>query len=247
MSLAQYEILKTQDGSPTLKALQLSTQESMHHSGGAWSETLYIYGTALELLKQIQKPWRVLSVGLGLAYNEMMTLASLQAHQQNLQTLTSFEADTYLRESLDAWLQKESCDLGSTYDDIKSLCENHFGSTQLLFKLQQSRKKQKWNLLGALGDAGCRISNPHHLIYYDAFSSRSNPELWNEDFLNKFLVAYAAPQCIFATYACTGSLKRALRQQGFLTKIRAGFQGKRDSTLAIRGIESFDIVSDHIS
>jgi hypothetical protein len=247
VSLAQFEILKTQDGSPTLKALDLSTQESMHHSGGAWSETLYIYGTALELLNQIQKPWRVLSVGLGLAYNEMMTFAALSENQQKLQALTSFEAHTFLRESLDAWLNKEPCELSSIYDEVKTLCENQFDSKYLFTQLQEARQTQIWNILGALGKSDCGNSNPHELIYYDAYSSRSNPELWQEEFLSKFLAAYAAPQCIFATYACTGSLKRALSQQGFKLKRRAGFQGKRDSTLAIRGIESLNIVSNHIS
>ncbi|MFZ4405454.1 MAG: hypothetical protein ACOYOK_15255 [Pseudobdellovibrionaceae bacterium] len=49
----------TEDGSPTLRLKQSSTAkfptgESMHHSGGAATETLYIYGYAIQ---QVFERW----------------------------------------------------------------------------------------------------------------------------------------------------------------------------------------------
>lgn len=73
-----FSLEKTQDGSPTLRRHEptrsdFQTGESMHHSGGAWEETLYIYKPVIEKIKEwnISKP-AFLSVGLGLGYVELM-------------------------------------------------------------------------------------------------------------------------------------------------------------------------------
>jgi tRNA U34 5-methylaminomethyl-2-thiouridine-forming methyltransferase MnmC len=44
-----------------------------------------------------------------------------------------------------------------------------------------------------------------------------------------------APQAVLATYAATGTMNRALRTLGFKILEKPGFQGKRESTLAVRG------------
>ena len=71
-------------------------------------------------------------------------------------------------------------------------------------------------------------------VLYDAFSSKSTPELWSEDFLSSFLDGLGE-DCVFTTYASTGALKRALKKIDFQIVPRKGFLGRRESTLAVRG------------
>jgi tRNA U34 5-methylaminomethyl-2-thiouridine-forming methyltransferase MnmC len=73
------------------------------------------------------------------------------------------------------------------------------------------------------------------LFFFDAFSGKSTPELWTPEFLALFLQRVAQEKAVFATYACTGTLKRTLQTAGFVVEKRPGFQGKRDSTTAVLG------------
>ncbi|MEI7974213.1 MAG: MnmC family methyltransferase, partial [Bdellovibrio sp.] len=61
-------------------------------------------------------------------------------------------------------------------------------------------------------------------------------ELWSEDFLIQWLTEKTEKKAVFVTYACTGSLKRALKKTGFNREEFAGFGGKRESTLAWRDL-----------
>ena len=96
-----YEFVSTGDGSPTLKWLKGTKgyhgePETMHHMGGAYSETQGIYG---EILREIFPHGKgsVVSVGLGLGYIEM--LVAVEAIKHNLspkivRTL-SFESEPF--------------------------------------------------------------------------------------------------------------------------------------------------------
>ncbi len=71
-------------------------------------------------------------------------------------------------------------------------------------------------------------------FFFDAFSSKATPGLWNEEFLNQFLLRAPGKPCVFATYASTATLKKALKTAGFELKDQLGFGGKRESTRAYR-------------
>ncbi|MBY0451839.1 MAG: hypothetical protein K2P92_02310, partial [Bdellovibrionaceae bacterium] len=77
--------------------------------------------------------------------------------------------------------------------------------------------------------------NSLNLICFDAFSQQTSQELWSPDFLTRFLAESAHEDCVLTTYACTGHLKKALRDNGFEVIQRPAFRGYRDSTLALRG------------
>ena len=57
----------------------------------------------------------------------------------------------------------------------------------------------------------------------------------SEEFLTLFCKKLAAPDCVFSTYASRGDYDGLLIQQGFRVFLRQGFQGKRQSTYAVRG------------
>jgi tRNA U34 5-methylaminomethyl-2-thiouridine-forming methyltransferase MnmC len=75
--------------------------------------------------------------------------------------------------------------------------------------------------------------NTFDVIYYDAFSPNSQPELWESDTLQCFFDALVEGG-ILTTYCAKGSFKRALKQVGFRIENIPGPKGKREMTRAIK-------------
>jgi hypothetical protein len=92
----------------------------------------------------------------------------------------------------------------------------------------------RWKIRGALDSNTQFEPRSFNCICFDAFSSKTSPELWSEDFLQQFFEKTCAETCVLSTYACTGALKRSLRSAGFEVTIREGYSSKRDSTFAVR-------------
>ncbi len=265
-----YEVLLTGDQSPTLRPLSRGgiltdaegekfPPETMHHRGGAFSETQLIYGEALReavgdfystrrLLSEASENGRfsVLSVGLGLGYNEILLAfeclkRSIQPHDVYME---SFEKDRNLvaafvdffeknldpsgvyRNICEFFLDAHSAQRGIevfpdlSIIDIQSWLLECFRSAQL--KLRESLQPE------------VKFENRFSLIFYDAFSSKTNPELWEEVFLTDLWKSISASRCIVSTYACTGALKRSLKNNNFELQIKEGFLSKRDRTYAVK-------------
>jgi tRNA U34 5-methylaminomethyl-2-thiouridine-forming methyltransferase MnmC len=205
--------------------------ESMHHSGGAARETLYIYtqpflNTLNAIEDIVQNDFSVGIVGLGLGYIELSFLQSLKNKSSIGAQLTSFEKDQELIDTFEAWLFKEQ--KNSVYDLI---CE------KLAVKKSDLLEVLKFISWARFADLNLQtqITKPFHFVAYDAFSQYTDGPLWTDEFLDFFLQKHCAKDCVFTTYACTGNLKRALLRNGFTFFKRPGFSGKRDATLALRG------------
>ncbi len=222
----------TKDGSPTLR-MDGSFQnpeytEPMHYSTGAASETIYIYGEAIvraQAILNVQLT-HYLVVGLGLGYIEI--LISLLSEGQ-FKRILSFEKDQELSKDFSHWLNGENFKI---YDQVTaSLLE------QLKLKEVPDFKnslKEKLTVTSALTTPDYQSFEKFNVICFDAFSSQMDETLWTDDFLNLFIKNYAAKQCVFASYAKTGALNRALKNNGFNPIQRKGFSSKRESSLSIR-------------
>lgn len=234
MELKSFVIELTGDGSPTLRLKNINSThpekmpESMHHSGGAAAETLYIYqqpfkNTLIALANLKKMDLSVGVVGLGLGYIELSILQSLTENASIVASLTSFEKESELVDNFSAWLDGAK---NETYDLI---CQK--------LSIEQKSIFLKKNFLTFQGElkATSKIEKPFHFVAYDAFSQFTDGPMWTDEFLDFFLKDLCANDCVFTTYACTGLLKRALKRNGFLFLKRLGFSGKRDATLALRG------------
>lgn len=231
-------VYMTADGSPTLMLKRADHYgEKMHHSGGALSESLYIYKMALDEVLTRGWPLRVVSVGLGLAYNELITLAALTEDQIERCDIYSFEVDCTLIEGFQNWLNQDvaSSELADVYRRVAASVARAFDLTT---ETLRSRAKTALNtgrleLRGAFPE---RAEDLHdiHLVYFDAFSNKMSPEMWQESALIETWQRNLAANCVLATYARTGGLNRVLKKLGFELLPKSGFMGKRESTLAIR-------------
>lgn len=238
------KILKTVDGSPSLELINSKNiNETMHSQNGAFTETIYIYYEALKAMASAQLPIRVVSVGLGIGYNEILTLAEALRRScfDSDFFVQSYESEPWLRQAFHSWglkqdFSSEQEPLFQAYNQILQLVSDHLNLDAAEVRNQISAQLKKGHI--ELGASLTKQSHPHvkfHGILYDAFSSKMTPELWSEDFLVHFLSEFAHPQCVLTTYAATGALKRALKKNGFEVIKRSGFCGKRESTFAVRG------------
>lgn len=247
-------IESTLDGSKTLRlktqpfvTLQENetprTGESMHHSGGAFSETCYIYGPPLEwALKTLPKP-QILSIGLGLGYVEILaaTLAVVCDHKN--WSLDSFEIVEGLRAQFQEFIVSEHSQ--APYQEILDRMALTFSVSaveikgQLKSAFNENRLKLKAELT-----AKELVANTYNVICQDAFSKKTNPDLWNEDFLAELMKSCDPEISILSSYASLGPLKRAVKAAGFELYVRDGFYGKRNCTLAGRGISPLKAIQD---
>lgn len=243
--LTQFQFVPTGDGSPTLEFhYDSGVVEKMHHGKGAFSETLYIYKPALS-------GTRILSIGLGLGYNEIMTAGyAVKEGLEDTFFLMSFEKETFLSSQLLSYLQQTTfIDLSAffpptalrddfmiAFEDIFTRMAAHFGieASQIRSTLSNWVLQSQWMLQGEFVVANGMQQDPFHGIFFDAFSDKMSPEFWSEEFLGHFLDLWAAPSCILSTYAAKGILTRALKAKGFNVELREGFGGKKESTLAFR-------------
>lgn len=226
----RFTVESTKDGSPTLRLP--NSGEWMHHSSGAASETLYIYKYAIDKALSRLESSKTCVVGLGLGYIEISWALTLleQKKDSAAHSLTSFEIVSELKDHFLNWLVKPEAQIydeicaafkidNNTTEQLKNILEVNYKKEPMQSDLTQYNLNDQWNI-----------------ICYDAFSSKTTQVLWSEEFLSHFLKKYAAEDCIFTTYACTGVLKKALAANGFKVVRRPAFQGKGGHcTMALRG------------
>ena len=72
----------------------------------------------------------------------------------------------------------------------------------------------------------CNITE-FDIVYFDAFGSRVQPDLWTETI---FKIMYNAmkPNSVLTTYSAKGSVRRAMQAVGFTVERLPGPPGKRE-------------------
>lgn len=75
--------------------------------------------------------------------------------------------------------------------------------------------------------------NKFDIIYFDAFGSRVQPELWTENIFQKMYDALK-PNGILVTYSAKGSARRAMQKIGFEVKKVPGPLCKREMMRAVK-------------
>lgn len=236
-----YDVEITGDGSPTLRPQK---KESMHHMGGAAGESVYIYYEAL--VRYFQLPSRkaelsVLSFGFGMGYNEILAVLFFLKNRLSLGRLSLFshEKDLFLYELFNFWL-KDSASADSVFDEVYAGIERALATigppiskAELKDALGWILESKKWSQLGPVTTVD-DFTGLYDIVFFDAFSAKTNDYLWTESFLSDFFKAQLNPVFVFSTYACTGVLKRvAVNCKADFVK-RDGYQGKRNASLIFR-------------
>jgi len=231
-----YRTLETEDGSMTLKK-NSPDSEPMHSLKGALTESLYIYGEAVDLFLQAHSKdssFDVLSIGTGMGYNEIIAFTKIFDSDFFNYNFKSFESERHL---VDLFLKRvKSPEDYPEYTKPFTSCDLFNKNEVCLVKFFKAIKclENKVEFCGAFDEVYLEaLSCKKYLILFDAYSSKTSESLWTESFLDKVLKK-CAKGSVFATYASTGVLKRALKANKFSNKDKKGFASKRQSTLAVK-------------
>lgn len=216
------ELHTTEDGSLTLYAPTFG--EHYHSMHGAVQESEHIYlGLALrERMSSWQEgdaPLRLFEVGFGTGLNALLSWREAEERHIPLQyySIEKFPITPELYEAL----HYEG--LGEEREVKDQLLRLHTAPWDEAVELSPFFTLHK--LRGDL--TTCTFPERLSVIYYDAFSPESQPELWAEELFQRLGKA-SCSGAILSTYCAKGEVRRRLQRSGFLVERLPGPPGKRE-------------------
>ena len=200
--------------------LKMILDDQYHSKHGAIQEAYHVFvNTGLGyLLKQMQpNPLKILEIGFGTGLNAFITL--LEADKNKIPiSFTGVEA--YPISSLEIQKLNYPLLLNSTEAYFKKLHQSQW-EKQISISTYFSILKRK-QFFSEIND-----KNNFHLIYFDAFGARVQPELWTEQIFKKMHTALKKGG-VLVTYSAKGSVRRAMQTVGFEVERLPGPPGKRE-------------------
>ncbi|MDD4609810.1 MAG: tRNA (5-methylaminomethyl-2-thiouridine)(34)-methyltransferase MnmD [Bacteroidaceae bacterium] len=219
--LSDVTLVATEDGSLTM--LSPYKEEHYHSMKGAYTESMHIYiGCGLQhfIAENHPSSVRIFEVGFGTGLNAY--LSCLAAEEKRLPLhYTSIELYP-LSVDVAQQLHYDQLFPTGTATTLSALLQAPWGCFQPitphfhLFKLEA-------DLLAWQGEQAA-----YDVIYFDAFSPESQPELWTIVLFEKLYASLAVGGSL-VTYCAKGVVRRRLQQVGFVVERLAGPpNGKRE-------------------
>jgi len=220
------EIIITSDGSTSINLPELN--EQYHSKKGAIQEAYHVFiRMGLDLFFD---KVAVLEIGFGTGLNAYITF--LESERRNMIVeYTGVEAYPVIQEEITGLNYVSQLDAEEHRQAFVDFHSSEWETKQAISdKFSLTKRKQFFNDI--VDD------NTHDLIYYDAFGSRVQPELWGEEI---FAIMFKAlkKDGVLVTYAAKGSARRAMEAVGFTVERLAGPPGKREM-LRARKIVNID-------
>lgn len=215
----------TADGSKTIYNSLIG--ENYHSRNGALQESQHVFlnsGLKHFLAGNHTTQVSVLEVGFGTGLNFLLSADFCTQHQIQL-NYTGIEAYPLSAEMI-----------GQTgYDQYISQQLWQSFTANYPASLQQSTALNSFvNLhVAPLPLMDFKYDTLFDVVYFDAFASANQPEMWNKEAINH-TAAFLKPGGVFVTYAITGNLKRMLKALGFKIEKAPGALGKREMLRATR-------------
>jgi tRNA U34 5-methylaminomethyl-2-thiouridine-forming methyltransferase MnmC len=209
------EIIITSDGSTSINLPELN--EQYHSKKGAIQEAYHVFiRMGLDLFSENIS---ILEIGFGTGLNAFITFLECERRKLSI-NYAGVEAYPVIQEevvALNYIAQLEAEKYAKAFSDFHATAweiPQQISNSFLLTKRKQ--------LFTDIKD-----DSVHDLIYYDAFGSRVQPELWGEEI---FSIMYRALKNggVLVTYAAKGSARRAMEAVGFTVERLAGPPGKRE-------------------
>ncbi len=218
------EILITADGSVTIH--MPDWDEQYHSKHGAIQESKHVFiQTGLRHYCELYdaQDLAILEIGFGTGLNAFLTSLEAETLKRTI-CYDGIEAYPISLEEVQALNYPEILGIAET-----SFFKLHEVSWEVSEEITPSfilHKKQKFF-------KNITKTNAYHLIYFDAFGARVQPELWTEEI---FKIMYAAlkQDGVLVTYAAKGSVRRAMQAVGFKVERLPGPPGKREMLRATK-------------
>jgi tRNA U34 5-methylaminomethyl-2-thiouridine-forming methyltransferase MnmC len=214
------KVVETLDGSKSIYSYQF--QEHYHSSRGAVQESRHIFiDLGLKALKQ--KSISIFEVGFGTGLNALLTY---QFAQENLIKVKYHSIEKYplsVKEYEELEFSNYLKISNSVFKKIYSLPWNKEITISDFFILKKT-------------EADLIVFEPveiYDLIYFDAFSPNTQPELWSEEVFER-LFNCLNKSGILVTYSSKSVVRKALLKVGFHVEKHPGPPGKREVLKAIK-------------
>ncbi len=217
------KVVVSNDGSSTLFSSRFG--EHYHSTFGAVQESKHIFiGAGLAPLTSKNSMLNIFEVGFGTGLNALLTLQ--YAFKNNLRVnyvaVEAFPVDKQEVTGLNypGLLNVDT----AVFEAMHKVSETAVDITPF-FSLKVIK--------GTLQETDLE----HHffdLIYFDAFSPETQPEMWQQSCFEKIYAAMKRGG-VLTTYSCKGSVKRALKAAGFSIEKLPGPPGKREFLRAQKG------------
>ncbi|WP_338733043.1 tRNA (5-methylaminomethyl-2-thiouridine)(34)-methyltransferase MnmD [Mangrovimonas cancribranchiae] len=223
------KIITTKDGSKTIHLEDWN--EQYHSTHGAIQEAKHVFlkhGLAFKLsqIEHANPSLSILEIGFGTGLNAFLTFLESQKHCIPI-AYTGVEAYPVL---LDEISELNYAELLSSNQEEQAIFKqmhtsewevpNHLSKEFTLLKVKSFFKDITFN-------------NQFDVIYFDAFGSRVQPELW-EVSIFKLMYHALKSQGVLVTYSAKGSARRAMQEVGFQVEKLPGPPGKREMLRAIK-------------
>ena len=194
-------------------------REQYHSTHGAIQESRHVFidsGFSYLLPSIEEKPLRILEFGFGTGLNALLTCLESNKFESPVH-YTGIEAFPVSEDELKVL---NYCDLlGTGHEIFKKLHEVSWevdAEVNTNFTLKKIRTRfESFN-------SDCKF----HIIYYDAFGARVQPELWTREFFEK-IYSLLEKDGILVTYSSKGSVRRAMTEIGYEVERLQGPPGKR--------------------
>lgn len=214
------DLVMTQDGSFTLFSNQHGVTYHSRYGAIQESNHVFIDSGLLPVLKT-KENISILEVGFGTGLNALLTWKNKGIQNNFNIDYQTFDIFPLPEDILKACAYQEILKIPSTIAD----------------KILMST----WDLCIQIDDQFSLIkhfkdilneplpSNYFDIVYFDAFSPESQPELWSSNIFEKIIVAMRCGG-ILVTYCAKGEVKRTLKKIGFTLESLPGPPGKREMT-----------------
>lgn len=214
----------TSDGSVTVAIPELKV--TYHSKHGAIQESMHVFIEAgLKPLLHRQETLYIFEMGLGTGLNALLTLIEADQQQQKIhyQSIEAFPLEPAMVAQLNYCGQLHKPELSPLFEQLHAAPWDQTVVLTPWFTFQKSNTPF----------FNYSISQPAHLLYYDAFAPSVQPELWTvEAFGHLFNMLTAG--AVLVTYCSKSVVRRAMMAAGFIVEKIPGPHGKREMVRARR-------------
>jgi tRNA U34 5-methylaminomethyl-2-thiouridine-forming methyltransferase MnmC len=218
------EIITTADGSKTIRITDWN--EQYHSVHGAIQEAYHVFiKNGLSLFRD--RDLSILEIGFGTGLNTFITLLESRKYGLNInyRGVEAYPVNEGEWGQLDYTIALNAVDQGPFF--LKMHQTPWEEPCEIAHNFQLWKQKKDFRDISDMAE--------YDLIYFDAFGSRVQPELWTETIFNTMYRALR-PGGALVTYAAKGTVRRAMQTVGFKVERLPGPPGKREMLRAIKEI-----------
>ncbi len=218
------DLVMTQDGSFTLFSKQHGVTYHSRYGAIQESNHVFIDSGFLPVTKE-KDTISIIEIGFGTGLNVLLTWKNKEVKKNLTIKYHSFDIFPLPESILNACVYRELLNIPTYVSDqiLKSSWDIDVQVDEQFSLKKICKDILKENL----------PSNFYDVVYFDAFSPESQPELWSTFIFEKLFVAMQQGG-ILVTYCAKGEVKRTLKKIGFTLESLPGPPGKREMTRATK-------------